>query len=194
MIGWRRALLWLVLAIPAALMLQRIASGEALAMDLYHPSGEMSVRLMILALLPGPLTDALGPNRFLRGWLAIRRNLGVAAFLYALLHLVFYVLDMQLVSAMVDELAIPGIWTGWLAFALLLVPAAISFDTAMRRLGRRWKQLQRLVYPAFLLALIHWLLLDWAWGPALVHLAPLLVAWTLRMFMRRRTIVTRSIA
>ncbi len=194
MIGWRRALLWFVLAIPAALMVQRIASGEALAMDLYHPSGEMSVRLMILALLPGPLTDALGPNRFLRGWLAIRRNLGVAAFLYALLHLVFYVLDMQLVSAMVDELAIPGIWTGWLAFALLLVPAAISFDTAMRRLGRRWKQLQRLVYPAFLLALIHWLLLDWAWGPALVHLAPLLVAWTLRMFMRRRTIVTRSIA
>ena len=193
MIGWRRALLWFVLAIPAALMVQRIASGEALAMDLYHPSGEMSVRLMILALLPGPLTDALGPNRFLRGWLAIRRNLGVAAFLYALLHLVFYVLDMQLVSAMVDELAIPGIWTGWLAFALLLVPAAISFDTAMRRLGRRWKQLQRL-YPAFLLALIHWLLLDWAWGPALVHLAPLLVAWTLRMFMRRRTIVTRSIA
>ena len=194
MIGWRRALLWFVLAIPAALMVQRIASGEALAMDLYHPSGEMSVRLMILALLLGPLTDALGPNRFLRGWLAIRRNLGVAAFLYALLHLVFYVLDMQLVSAMVSELAIPGIWTGWLAFALLLVPAAISFDTAMRRLGRRWKQLQRLVYPAFLLALIHWLLLDWAWGPALVHLAPLLMAWTLRMAMRRRTITTRSIA
>ncbi|MBL4718281.1 MAG: ferric reductase-like transmembrane domain-containing protein [Erythrobacter sp.] len=194
MIGWRRALLWFVLAIPAALMIQRIASGEALAMDLYHPSGEMSVRLMILALLPGPLTDALGPNRFLRGWLAIRRNLGVAAFLYALLHLGFYVLDMQLLSAMVGELPIPGIWTGWLAFALLLVPAAISFNAAMRRLGRRWKQIQRLVYPAFVLALIHWLLLDWAWGPALVHLAPLLVAWTLRMAMRRRTIVTRSIA
>jgi methionine sulfoxide reductase heme-binding subunit len=193
-IGWRRALLWFVLAIPAALMIQRIASGEALAMDLYHPSGEMSVRLMILALLPGPLTDALGPNRFLRGWLAIRRNLGVAAFLYALLHLGFYVLDMQLLSAMVGELPIPGIWTGWLAFALLLVPAAISFNAAMRRLGRRWKQIQRLVYPAFVLALIHWLLLDWAWGPALVHLAPLLVAWTLRMAMRRRTIVTRSIA
>lgn len=193
MIGWRRALLWLVLAIPAALMIQRFASGEALAMDMYHPSGEMSVRLMILALLPGPLTDALGPNRFLRFWLAIRRNLGVAAFLYALLHLGFYVLDMQLLSAMVGELPIPGIWTGWLAFALLLVPAAISFNAAMRRLGRRWKQIQRLVYPAFVLALVHWLLLDWAWGPALVHLAPLLVAWTLRMAMRRRTIVTRSI-
>ena len=194
MIGWRRALLWLVFAIPAALMIQRFASGEALAMDLYHPSGEMSVRLMVLALLPGPLADVFGPNRFLRAWLAIRRNLGVAAFGYAVLHLAIYALDMQQLSAMLAELPIPGIWTGWLAFALLLVPAAISFDTAMRRLGRRWKQLQRLVYPAFLLALIHWLLLDWAWGPALVHLAPLLVAWTLRMFMRRRTIVTRSIA
>ncbi len=61
MIGWRRALLWLVLAIPAALMIQRFASGEALAMDLYHPSGEMSVRLMILALLRGPLSGAVCP-------------------------------------------------------------------------------------------------------------------------------------
>ena len=60
MIGTRRALLWVALAIPAALMIQRLASGEALAMDLYHPSGEMAVRLMILALLPGPLADALG--------------------------------------------------------------------------------------------------------------------------------------
>ena len=116
-------------------------------MDLYHPSGEMSVRLMVLALLPGPLADVFGPNRFLRAWLAIRRNLGVAAFLYALLHLVFYVLDMRLISAMVEEMAIPAIWTGWLAFAALLVPAAISTDRAMRSLGSRWKRLQRLVYP-----------------------------------------------
>ena len=58
MIGTRRALLWVALAIPAALMIQRFASGEALAMDLYHPSGEMAVRLMILALLPGPLVAA----------------------------------------------------------------------------------------------------------------------------------------
>ena len=85
--GSRRILLWLVLVLPAALMVGRFVSGQALAMDLYHPSGEMSVRLMVLALLPGPLADAFGPNRFLRAWLAIRRNLGVAAFGYAVLHL-----------------------------------------------------------------------------------------------------------
>lgn len=192
MTGWRRALFWLALAIPAGVMIQRYLAGDALAMDLYHPSGEMAVRLMILALLPGPLADAFGPNRLLRGWLAIRRNLGVAAFCYALLHLLLYILDMQLLSAMVDELTIPGIWTGWLAFALMLAPAAISFDAAMRRLKQRWKQVQRLVYPAFLLGLVHWLLLDWSLGPALVHLAPLLIAWALRLAARRRPTPPRS--
>lgn len=190
----RRILLWLVLALPAALMVGRFFSGQALAMDLYHPSGEMSVRLMVLALLPGPLADAFGPNRFLRAWLAIRRNLGVAAFGYATLHLAIYALDMQQLSAMLAELPIPGIWTGWLALLTMAIPAAISFDAAMRRLGRRWKTLQRLVYPAALLSLVHWLLLDWAWGPALIHLAPLVIAWLLRFTMRRGRFVSRSIA
>ena len=190
----RRILLWLVLALPAALMVGRFVSGEALAMDLYHPSGEMSVRLMVLALLPGPLADGFGPNRFLRAWLAIRRNLGVAAFGYAVLHLAIYALDMQQLSAMLAVLPIPGIWTGWLALLAMAIPAAISFDAAMRCLGRRWKTLQRLVYPAVLLSLVHWLLLDWAWGPALIHLAPLVIAWLLRFIMRRGRFVSRSIA
>ena len=126
---------------------------------------------------------------FMRGF--VQEMLSLAAWILALLAIrQFHTQVQALIEPQVGSATTAAI----VAFALLLVPAAISFDTAMRRLGRRWKQLQRLVYPAFLLALIHWLLLDWAWGPALVHLAPLLVAWTLRMFMRRRTIVTRSIA
>lgn len=184
---WPRAVLWLLLAFPAMLMVERYLSGEALALELYHPTGEWSLRLMIAALLPGPLIDTFGPNRLLRGWLSIRRNLGVAAFLYALLHLAFYVLDMRLISAMVEEMAIPAIWTGWLAFAALLVPAAISTDRAMRSLGSRWKRLQRLVYPAFILAIGHWLLIGWDWLPALVHLVPLLAVWILRLIAVRRS-------
>lgn len=183
--SWQKGILWLLLALPAALMLRQLASGEAMAMDLYHPSGEMAVRLMLLALLPGPLVEFFGSNRFFRGWIAIRRNLGVAAFFYGLLHLVFYVIDMQIVSAMVEELELPSIWTGWLALIAMAVPAAISFDTAMRRLKRRWQHLQWLVYPAFILALVHWLLLGWSWGPALIHLAPLVLAWAMRAMARR---------
>lgn len=180
-----RAILWLVLAIPAALMARALASGEVLAMDLYHPSGELAIRLMLLAMLAGPLPDIFGRNRFFRGWLAIRRNLGVAAFGYAALHVVIYFIDVQTLAAVLDELPLPSIWTGWLGFAFMLAAGAISNDWAMRRLGRNWKRVQRGVYAAFILAAIHWWLLDRNPGPALVHLTPLLVAWIARLLVKR---------
>lgn len=180
-----RPLFWLALALPALLMIADLARGAVLAMDLLHPSGEMSVRLMILAMLAGPLAGIFGPNRVFRGWLAIRRNLGVAAFGYAVLHLVLYVIDMNALAAIVDELTLPPIWTGWLALALMIPPAAISFDAAMRALGSyKWKALQRLVYPVLALSLAHWLLLDWKWQPAALHLSPLLAAWLVLLFIR----------
>lgn len=186
MSGWRIAL-WFALAVPALWWGWALGRGAVTAFDLYHPTGELSLRLMIAALLPGPLIAFFGLNRVLRAWLAIRRNLGVAGFAYAALHLAVYLIDMGAFSAMLGEIGLPGIWTGWLALAMLAIPAAISTDAAMRALGRRWKHLQRLVYPALLLALIHWALLDRAWGPALVHLAPLAVAWSLRLAAARGT-------
>lgn len=181
-----KGLLWLLLSVPGILMLWSFSQGEALAMDMLHPSGETSVRLMILAMLPGPLSEFFGLNRFFRGWIAIRRSLGVAAFGYALLHLIFYIFDMNSLPAMLEELGIAGIWTGWLALALMFPPAAISFNYAMRKLGKNWKKVQRLVYAALIIGLAHWILLDWAWQPAIVHLAPLIVAWILRYIGRRR--------
>ncbi len=180
---WPRLLFWLILAVPGFWMIRELVNG-VLPMKLYHASGELSTRLLILALLPGPLSDFFGRNRFLRIWLSARRNLGVAAFAYALLHLVIYWLDMKHVSAMLDELSLPAIWTGWLAFVAMLVPASISFDAAMRRLRKRWKKLQYFVYPALVFALVHWLMLGWSWQPATAHLLPLLIAWTLRMLAR----------
>ncbi|MBQ0771641.1 MAG: ferric reductase-like transmembrane domain-containing protein [Sphingomonadales bacterium] len=190
-----RSLLWIMLAAPGLWMLWSLSQDDVLAMDLLHPSGETSIRLMILAMLPGPLSEFFGLNRFFRIWLAIRRNLGVAAFGYALLHLLFYILDMNSIAAMVDELGLPGIWTGWLAFALMIPPAAISFNYAMRKLGRNWKMVQRLVYLVLIIGLGHWILLDWAWQPALIHLAPLALAWVLRSVGRsRRQRTQRSMA
>lgn len=182
-----RPLFWIALALPALLMLADCLRGAVLTMDLLQPSGEMSVRLMLAAMLAGPLAGIFGPTWFFRGWLALRRNLGVAAFGYALLHLVFYLADMGELAPVVDELSLPTIWTGWLALALLAPPAAISFDAAMRALGRhKWKAVQRLVYLALLLSVFHWLLLDWAWQPAALHLAPLVLAWASLVFVRLR--------
>lgn len=186
-----RWLLWLALAAPAASMAQGLQSGTALPMDLLRPSGETAIRLMVLALLPGPLADVLGPRGWLRAWLAARRNIGVAAFAYAAMHLALYLVDMGSLPPVLDEIGLPGIWTGWLATALLAVPAAISFDAAMRALGRRWKRLQRWVYPAFALTLAHWLLLDWSAWPVALHAAPVALAWALRLLPLRTTFPNR---
>lgn len=182
-----RLAFWLLLALPALFMIRAYSAGESLAMDLLHPTGETSLRLMVLAMLVGPLIDVFGRNRFLGGWLAVRRNLGVAAFAYATLHLAFYVIDMRALGPILDEIELPGIWTGWLSFLSMLAAASISTDAAMRRLGRWWKRVQRVLYAAVLLAAAHWWLLDRNAVPALVHLAPLLLAWSARFIIRQRS-------
>lgn len=174
--------LWILLALPALAMLSGYARGAADAMDLLHPSGEMSARLMIIAIAISPLISILGPRKWLQ-WMAVRRRaLGVAAFAYALLHLVFYVIDMGNVADMIAEVLAPGIWTGWAAFILMMVPALLSNDASMRALKAQWKRLQRLVYPAAILTLLHWIWVHNNLGPALVHFIPLALIVALRAF------------
>lgn len=180
-----KPMVWLAMAVPGLLMAANLLRGDVLAMDLLQPSGEMSVRLLVLALLPGPLAGVFGPGRFLRGWLAWRRNIGVAAFGYAVLHLGFYLIDLGALPPAIDELGLPAIWTGWLALLLLIPPAATSLNRAMVRLGRRkWKAIQRLVHGAAILSLMHWLLLDWQWQSALLHAAPVAAAWLILTLRR----------
>lgn len=176
---------WFALTVPGLLMSANLVRGDAMAMGLLHPSGEMSVRLLVLALLPGPLAGLFGAGRFLRGWLGWRRNIGVAAFAYAMLHLGFYLIDIGALAPAIDELGIPSIWTGWLALLAMIPPAASSLDRAMIGLGRQtWKRLQRLVYGAAILTVAHWLLLEWHWQPVLLHAAPVILVW-LALGLRR---------
>lgn len=162
-----------LLASPAFVIGWRYAAGLADAADLLHPTGEMSVRLMIVAMMIGPARRLWPRSRWLRWLLLRRRPIGVAAFGYAALHLLFYLIDMETLKFMLDEIGAPGIWTGWLAFALMLPPALASNDAAMRFLATRWKVVQRLLYPAMPLIVVHWALLMYDWLPALVHVAPL---------------------
>lgn len=166
-------LLWLLLAAPALLMLWRWSVGASDAEALLHPSGEVSARLMIAAMAIGPLCALLGQRPWL-GWLLRRRRwLGVAAFLYALLHLGCYLLAMGQIEDILAEALAPGIWTGWAAFLLFIPLALTSNDAAMRALRAGWKRLQRLVYPAALLTLLHWIWVHNSLGPALAHFVPL---------------------
>lgn len=176
---------WLILAIPGIAMARGYLGGQLDAMEMLHPTGEWAVRFMVLAMTIGPLATLFGQGKRIRWLLARRRWLGVAAFIYALAHLVFYVIDMGTLDDILGEITEHGIWTGWAALLLMAVPGLTSSDRAMHALRQGWKQCQRLVYPAALLTAAHWVLLEMEWGPAIFHFAPLLALNLFRMFRSR---------
>ena len=179
---------WTLLCLPALLMLRPYFFGDLIAMDMLHPTGEWSARFMIAAMVLSPLLSLLGARPWLSWLIQRRRALGVAAFAYATLHLVFYIVDMGNLDDIVAEFLALGIWTGWAAMLLFVPLAVTSNDASMRALKAGWKRLQRLVYPAAVLVLVHWIFIHNNLGPALVHFIPLMLLVAARYFLPRRHI------
>jgi len=177
---------WAVLALPALPLLVAAAAPGTDLEELLHPSGEWSARLIVVALALTPLSLLFPGSAALRWLIARRRAIGVAAFAYAALHAILYVVAMGSLDDMLAELGATGIWTGWLAFALMLVPALASNDAAMRRLRRGWKRLQRLAYPAAAVTLVHWITVHDGFTAALVHFVPLALLEAHRLARGRR--------
>lgn len=176
---------WALLCLPAIPMIVGLTSGgpDALS-NVLHPSGEFAARFMIVAMMITPLMMLFRNARWPRWLMKRRRYLGVAAFFYALAHTVLYLGDMGVIALTGAELSKLSIWTGWLAF-LIFVPLAItSTDGWVRRLGRRWKTLQKFIYAAAVLTLVHWAALhDWGGiGAAMVHFLPLALLETYRLW------------
>lgn len=169
-------ILWALLALPVLPMLPALFGSDGRAFHgLLHPSGEFATRFMIIGMMATPLMMLFRMQRWPRWLLHHRRDIEVAAFLYAMLHTAIYVIDRGTLDRVIDQLPQVRIWAGWLALALFLPLGLTSNDAAQRWLGRGWKQLQRLAYPAAGLVLLHWAALhDWGgWLPAMVHFAPL---------------------
>lgn len=109
------------------------------------------------------LTLSVTPLRRLTGWSQLvryRRMLGLFAFFYACLHFVTYVwLDQFFDPAAIarDIVKRPFVTVGFAAFVLLIPLAATSTHAMIRRLGRRWQQLHRLVYVIGMLGVTHYL-------------------------------------
>lgn len=182
----RKYVLWLVLSLPAMGFLIGLINGKASPQDFLHPSGEFSARFMIIAMLASPLLILF--RRFswslkLPQWLMRnRRAFGVAAFAYALFHTVLYLIDKGSMTKILSEITQLGIWTGWLAFVIFIPLALTSNDRSVRVMKSAWKKLQRWVYPAAVLTLLHWLFVQNNLGPALVHFVPLALLELFRLY------------
>jgi sulfoxide reductase heme-binding subunit YedZ len=157
---------------------------------LEHASGIWALRLLLATLVITPLRALTGWNALVR----YRRMLGLFAFFYASVHFAIYlIVDLGgFWSQIFAEIAKkPFITVGFLGW-LLMVPLAITSTKAMiRRLGRRWQVLHRLVYATGLLAVLHFL---WQvkWGETIAALEPVVYAGGFLVLMLARAPAWRA--
>lgn len=130
--------------------------------ELEHALGLWALRFLLASLAVAPLRQS-----FRIDLLRFRRALGLLAFYYAAFHLAAYVvLDQGLDPALLlaDLRKRPYVIVGMLAFVLLVPLAMTSNDTMVRALGgRTWFRLHRLVYPAVIAAVVHFILVVKSW-------------------------------
>ncbi|MBW8370435.1 MAG: sulfoxide reductase heme-binding subunit YedZ [Thiobacillus sp.] len=146
-------------------------------------TGTWTLTGLLVTLSVTPLRRLTGRSDLIR----YRRMFGLFTFFYAALHFVTYVwLDQFFDPAAIakDVVKRPFITVGFTAFMLLIPLAATSTHAMMRRLGRRWQQLHRLVYPIALLGVTHYLWLvkkdltePLIYGAVLVVLLALRLPW-----------------
>jgi len=120
-----------------------------------HSTGTWTLVGLLVTLSVTPLRRLTGRADLIR----YRRMLGLFAFFYAILHFMTYLwLDQffDFASIAKDIVKRPFITVGFAAFVLLIPLAVTSTRVMMRRLGRRWQPLHRLVYLIALLGVIHY--------------------------------------
>ena len=133
--------------------------GQSLGADpvkkLEHFCGKTALNFLMLTLLVTPLKNLAGRPHLLR----LRRMLGLFAFFYVVVHFsVYVVLDQEtdLRSVLADVAKRPYITIGFAALLMLIPLAVTSTNRMMRRLGRRWQKLHRLIYVIAVLGVWHY--------------------------------------
>jgi len=146
-----KPLVFLLCLLPLAILLLRafevagFGLGANPVEELLHQLGRWGLTFLLLTLTITPLRRWTGWNWLLR----FRRMLGLFVFFYILLHFLTYaILDQGLDDAAIIEDIIkrPYITLGMTGLLLLIPLAVTSTKGMMRRLGKRWQKLHRLVY------------------------------------------------
>jgi len=117
-------------------------------------TGKAALVLLVASLACTPLNSVFGFRQALK----VRRPLGLYAFMYVALHLLIFVgVDYRFDPALIYEAIFEKRYAlvGFTAFLLLLPLAITSSKGWMKRLGRNWPRLHRLVYPAACLVIVH---------------------------------------
>ena len=149
-------------------------------------TGWWTLFLLMTTLAVTPLRRWSGANWLLR----LRRMLGLFAFFYASVHFMTFVwFDhwFDVAEILNDVVKRPFVTVGFAAYLLLLPLAATSTNRMVRRLGRNWQRLHRLIYVIATLGVVHfwWLVKRDVTEPLLFALV-LAVLLGVRLFRRAR--------
>lgn len=152
-----RILTFLVCLIPFVLLLLKVLQndlGPDPAKELALETGEWSIRFLLLALAMTPLRHLSGRMEFAQR----RRMVGLFALFYASVHFlvwVIFLLGLRWGAILEEVVERPYITIGFSSFLILIVLGATSPRVMVRKLGKNWRRLHRLVYVAGVLAIIH---------------------------------------
>lgn len=160
MIRGLKTLLFFICLVPLGKLTLEVFGVAGMGLGA-NPVEELIHRFGIWGLNFLLITLSITPLRYLTGWnwlLRFRRMLGLFAFFYILMHFLAYAgVDQRfdLAAIFEDVLERPFITIGFTAFLLLIPLAATSTNGMMKRLGRRWQKLHRLVYVITILGAWH---------------------------------------
>jgi len=148
---------------------------------LEHYTGDWTLRLLLTTLSMTPLRMLTRLTEPIR----VRRILGLWTFAFLCLHFSMYlVFDLGFSVAQLGEDLVRRtyITLGFTAWLMLLSLAITSTTAWQRRLKRQWLALHRLIYPAAILGVIHYLWLVKAdTREPLIYLALLLALLAFRL-------------
>ena len=151
--------LWVCGLLPLLYLLNQTRLGD-LGFDPIKTITHFTGRTAIIILF---ITLTITPIRRLSGWngiIKVRRLVGLFAFFYALLHFLIYaVFDRELsLAGLGEDIAKrPWITVGFTVFLILLTLAVTSPLAMVRRLGRNWQRVHRLIYVAAGGAVLHFI-------------------------------------
>lgn len=143
--------------IPAAALVYRFYTNDLTANPgdyITDQTGTWALALLVISLTVTPLRRLTRWNDLIR----LRRMLGLLAFFYATLHMLTWVVFIHYfdTSFMVEDVVErPFITIGMATFLILSLLAMTSSRFAIRKLGRKWQTLHRLVYLAAITAVVH---------------------------------------
>jgi sulfoxide reductase heme-binding subunit YedZ len=189
MLKFAKPVVFVLALIPAALLVRAGLTGTLgvnPAETLQLETGVWALRFLLLTLVITPVRRITGWNRIIQ----YRRMLGLFAFFYASCHFLTYlVLDQFFAvdSILKDIVKRPFITFGVLAYALMIPLALTSTKGWIRRLGKRWQLLHRLIYVSAIAGAVHYLWkVKLAAGPPVYYaigvgiLLSFRIAWQLR--------------